>query len=614
MQLVNFSRKAVTSIIFLLIFLGGSSNAFSAPRQVLILHDSSGPTGFVGKDYAILLENLLGHFDSEITVQPVSSYTEGTIEEHDATFYIGSTFNEESYLTDQPLDNYRSFIKDAATSSKPLAWLNNNLSNLIEQWDPSWGAETFTEKTGIEYIGAIPDLHFNRVKYKNVELNKGVAWDNSSGKCVPENEADAQDDSKKTYVCAGELVTIDIVDPSLAQQIASAYTTLQADIGEHEYITRSGDFWFVGDIPFTFLSAEDRYLAFADILHDILGTGVEHEEQSPTALLRLEDVSAGIDPALFKNLLDYLDKENIPFSIAAVPSYEDPKGNDPLSAGAARSIKLPHSEIAKIIEPYYKKNLLSIIAHGYTHQYSNLENPFDGVTGKDWEFYRVDLAEDGSPNFVGPTPEDSAQWAKERMCKTDDLLRQANFKAFAWETPHYLASQEDYHAIKELYPVHYGRAAYFNPERPDGKPINQLFPYVIKKDAYGYHQIPENIGNIQTTPRPGFRVSLPEDLIRAAEKMKVVRDGVASFYYHPYLPTEDLGKTIAGIKALGYTFKAPCSLSPAGCPDPNTDITSTAQCDGVVQSDSGESGSGGGSPGVIWLLLMAAIRLNHRQK
>jgi len=135
---------------------------------------------------------------------------------------------------------------------------------------------------------------------------------------------------------------------------------------------------------------------------------------------------------------------------------------------------------------------------------------------------------------------------------------------------------------------------------------------VIKKDSYGYYQIPENIGNIQTTPRAGFRVALPEDLIRSAEKMKVVRDGIASFYYHPFLGTEDLGKTIAGIKELGYTFKAACSLTPEGCPDPGTEATDAPQCSGVdVNSDSGAAANsdGGGSSGVLWLLLMAGVRL-----
>ena len=619
MRRVNINRAAIVTMLFLLTGLFGSNSLLAASRQVLILHDSSGDFGHIGKENAIMLENLLGHFDADFTVTPVSSYTSGLIGNNDATFYIGSTFDEESYLGEGSAEqqNYRNFIKDAATTGKPITWIQHNLTSMIKHWDPAWGATSFTEKTGIEHLGFVSaptGPAFNRVKYKGVELDKGVTWATPGNPpadgCVPESTNEASGEAETggakeiRFACANGLETIDISDPSLAEVIATASTTLQADVGDHEYITRSGNFWFIGDIPFTFLSAEDRYLAFADVLHDILGTGVEHD-QSPTALLRLEDVSAGINPAIFKTQLEFLDKENIPFSIAAVPAYEDPNARDPLSAGVARSLKLPQSEVAKIIEPYYQKGLASIVAHGYTHQYSNVENPFSGISGKDWEFFRVQKNPNNASElqFIGPVAEDSADWAKERMCKTEDLLRQANFKAFAWETPHYLASKQDYQTIKELYPVHYGRTAYFTPENP-GTPINQLFPYVIDKDSYGYRQIPENIGNIQRTPREGFRVATPEDLIRAAEKMTVVRDGIASFYYHPFLDTEDLGKTITGIKELGYTFKAPCSLSPAGCPDPSAEVSSSPQCTGAANSD-----DGGGSSGFLWLLLMAGIRL-----
>ena len=622
MLLAKINRKVI--MLCLLTCLGSTHSLFAATKQVLVLHDSSGPSGHVGKEFAIMLENLLGHFDTDISVLPVSSYTAGSIANRDATFYIGSTFNEEGFLEEgsSAQQNYRSFIADAATTSKPMTWINYNLPSMIDQWDPAWGANSFTEKTGIEYIGFVDDPGFNRVKYKGVELDKGVTWANPDSPpavgCTPEpvsetpGEAGAQADKQIRYACSKGLVAIDIPDSSRAEVIATANTTLQPDQGDHEYITRSGNFWFIGDIPFTYLSAEDRYLAFADVLHDILGAGAEHEQQSPTALLRLEDVSAGIDATLFKTQLEFLDKEAIPFSIATVPAYEDPNAKDKLSAGVARSLKLPQSEIANIITPYYQKGLASIVAHGYTHQYSNVDNPFDGVTGKDYEFYRVELnkTDNSQLQFTGPIPEDSAEWAKDRMCQTEGLLHQANFKAFAWEAPHYLASKEDYLTIKEIYPVHYGRTAYFDSERTDGQAINQLFPYIIKKDSYGYYQIPENIGNIQTTPRAGFRVALPEDLIRAAEKMKVVRDGIASFYYHPFLGTEDLGKTITGLKELGYTFKTACSLGPEGCPNPSAEIGRSAQCSGTaINSDSGAANDGGGSTGFLWLLLMAGMRL-----
>ena len=609
MEINKYILRKVIPILFILSCLAMASNAFAATRQVLILHDSSGPTGHVGKEFAIMLENLLGHFDADVTVMPVSSYTGGLIDSQDATFYIGSTFDEAGFFEDGSSEqqSYSSFIQEAASTPKTLVWLNYNLAKIAQEWNTAWGAESFSEKTGYKYIGAL-NRSFNRVKYKNVELNKGVVWANPGANldgCIKESET--------LHACATELNTIEITDTSKAKVFATALTTIEQGIGEHAYITRSGNFWFVGDIPMLHFSEEDRYLAFADVLHDMLNTGVT--EQPPTALLRLEDVSAGSNPVLLKTVLEYLDAEKIPFSVALIPVYDDPNGKNTKLTGGIQHIELPQSEVANILQPYYQKNLASIITHGYTHQYSNLDNPFDGVSGRDYEFYRVTIdPADNSLKFTGPVPEDSAEWANDRMTQAGNTMNRANFKSFAWEAPHYLASKTDFLEIKKLFPVHYGRMGYFTEEGPNARVINQLFPYVIERDAYGYFQLPENIGNIQKTALPGFRLLLPEDLIRHAEKMKVVRDGVASFYYHPFIGTEDLKKTIDGIKALGYTFKAPCSLSPSGCPDPSTATEASSSTNGSEETNSGISSNnkaddGGGSTGFFWLLFIASIRM-----
>ena len=49
----------------------------------------------------------------------------------------------------------------------------------------------------------------------------------------------------------------------------------------------------------------------------------------------------------------------------------------------------------------------TIIEHGYTHQYSNVANPYDGVTGDDAEFFRAQCATTQTPpyNFDAAVPE-----------------------------------------------------------------------------------------------------------------------------------------------------------------------------------------------------------------
>jgi hypothetical protein len=55
------------------------------------------------------------------------------------------------------------------------------------------------------------------------------------------------------------------------------------------------------------------------------------------------------------------------------------------------------------------------------------------------------------------------------------------------------------------------------------------------------------------------RVGFTEKLARARRNL-VVRDGFASFFYHPHLGVDHLRQTVEGIKAQGYTFVSPTSL------------------------------------------------------
>jgi len=503
------SRGKAFLLLNLLLMLAFSGTALASTKQLLILHDSSGPFGYLGKEYAIMLRNLLGHFDANVTILPAKSYTSGTIDQQDATFYIGSTYDEPSFLPagSQQRLNYDAFIQDAATTTKTVAWINYNLFKIAWEWDPAWGANTFYEKMGYWFFGTKND-NYNRVKYKNTELNKGViSWVNPGS-----NLTGCFAESGGAQACASELNAIVVTDPNKVQVKATAYSTLNLSAPEEPYISRSGNFWYIGDMPFSYISEEDRYLAFADVLHDIVGSGIG--QQPLKAIVRFEDVSAGVDPVSLEAVMAYLESENVPFAIAAIPVYKDPNGVE--SGGTSTTIKLANSDIANSIQPFYQKGLVSMIAHGYTHQSGNLDNPYNALSGDDFEFYRVTLNSDFSLNYLGGVPGDSRQWAKNRMTKSKQELSSANFEAFAWEAPHYFATEEDYLGIKDIYSTHYGRMIYTSNESPAGRFIGQFYPYVIRSDYYGYRQIPENLGNIEPEPFLGYRPLFPADLIRHA--------------------------------------------------------------------------------------------------
>ena len=46
----------------------------------------------------------------------------------------------------------------------------------------------------------------------------------------------------------------------------------------------------------------------------------------------------------------------------------------------------------------------------------------------------------------------------------------------------------------------------------------------------------------------------PDSLVRNSARLKVVRDGVASFFFHPFLKREYLTRVLDGIEANGYSF------------------------------------------------------------
>ncbi len=531
--------------------------------QILILYDSAGPYDQIGKEHAILMTNLLGHFDLPVDAKPVCQYTLGEIHDQAATFYVGATFEERNYYDPESVQwqNYNDFLADAATAEVPLIWLNHNLSQLQQRMNESQ-AQSFSNKFGFAPAGLLNNL-YNRVFYKETELYKGVVPFANPGAdltgCIEEGDG--------KYACSTQLNTLTILDAEKTEVYAWAGSTLM-QVPQTPYITRSGNFWFLGDLPLEYLSEEDRYLAFADILHDMLG--IEHTEEH-RALVRLEDVSAMTSVQDLAAIDEYLSRESIPFSIATIAQYRNN-----LMPGQPLWL----SEAGDYLKCLHRNGRASIVAHGYTHQRDRLDNPYNGISGDDFEFYRVTLNPDNSLNFIAPLRPDTKRQNRERLRRALHDLRLTGLDPFCWEAPHYLASENGYLGILPLFPIHYGRMTYFN--HVGGRPriigsgksprcpywgtqprmLGQFFPYLIYKDVYGYAVIPENIGNIEPDPFEGYRPLYPEDLIRHAQKALVVRDGFASFFYHPDLGVDYLRQVVEGLKDLGYTFVAADSLIP----------------------------------------------------
>lgn len=549
--------------LFVSCFVSVMSFAHAAFSQVLVLYDGSSAYAHIGKSSAIMLQNLLGHFNVTVAVKPVTSYSAGEVAKQQATFYLGTTYDERSYHASgsKELNRYNQFLADVADSSAPVVWINYNLWQLDEQL--ATRGQSLASRFGFSWAGVVNE-GYNRVSYKETDLYKGVVPFANLGADVA--GCTAEGDGK--YACATELNKIVIENTNSTVVHAKTFSTINAAIEATPLITQSGNFWFVGDVPFTYAAEEDRYLVFADILHEVLNTRIAEKHK---ALIRLEDVSAATDIDELQAVTGYLVASGIPFSVATIPWHFD----------GSKWTRLAGSEVGRHLEQLVRATSrnpaakVSIVAHGKTHQSRFAANPYDSVSGSDFEFYRVTQNTDGSLTFVSPLPEDSRLWAWSRMTGSALELSLSGLRAFAWEAPHYTASKNTYAGVRELYPIHYGRITYFadNEEKQDIvsslfhlrnlktkraitsiNMLGQFFPYPIFRDQYGYKVVPENIGYYQPEPLAGYRPLLPADLIRHAEKALVVRDGYASFFYHPNLGTTGLREIVDGIHALGYSF------------------------------------------------------------
>jgi uncharacterized protein YdaL len=524
-----------------------AQTAPAAPK-ILALYDAPSGTEWdrLGYAYAIMLRNLLGHFNAQVEMVPVQQYTAGQVNNYHATFYLGAAYDHQIPAA---------FLTDASTTTKTVVWFKYNI------WQLAWNsAYNFQANRGIAFHGlrglnAAPSSSnpkpgfFDTVKYKNLDFVKYYTYD--SGRNIVNADPDVgvtavTDPTKATVV-------VPVVNPSTGETVP--------------YVVRSGNFWYVADLPFSFIGPRDRYLVLSDLLHDMLG--IQHAT-SHKAMVRLEDVGAMVSVQAMKTLTDYLKSKAVPFSIAVIPHYVDAlglyNGNVPQDVPLSQASNLKRS-----LDYAIQHGGAEIVMHGFTHQYGRMRNPHTGVSGDDYEFW--DIVNNK------PVPEDSTSWVTGRLNSGLQELRANGYNPVAWETPHYHASALSSKAVPSLFATTYQRVVYFTADKPNffapvGKDfsVGQIFPYVIGKDYYGQRILPENLGNIEydistIDPTSNYNYTA-DDLITNARYAKAVRDGFASFFFHPFWLEPTLGtpgfadfkKTVEGITQLGYTWVAPSKL------------------------------------------------------
>ncbi|MGD0222906.1 MAG: DUF2334 domain-containing protein [Terriglobia bacterium] len=310
-----------------------------------------------------------------------------------------------------------------------------------------------------------------------------------------------------------DLNIVSIQDPDTAEVVATAINQRRVS---SPYVVKSGDFWYFADKPLSYMGEGTRYLVLCDLLHDILG--INHPSEM-RAMVRIEDVSIDDDPDDLTRIAGWLSDRHIPFGIALIPIFRDPTHSLEIRLGDRKAtVKAIHTMIALGGTP---------IMHGITHQ-------VHGLSGDEYEFWD----ELGNRQVGG----DSADFVIRRLrmgfaeCFANDIY------PVAFEVPHYGASEIDYRTLGQTFSLFYDR-----PMVAQDDTTAQMVPYPVV-DQYGRHIVPETLGY------------LPEDdpdplkLVQYARSMRVVRDGIASFYFHPFLKQRLLEQVVQGISDLGYHF------------------------------------------------------------
>ena len=470
-----------------------------------------------------------------------------------ATIYIGSTYNE-------PIP--AAFLNDVLSTTRPVIWAGDNPWQLSGT-EGSTADQAFKTKYGWDPSASYFDTTDNPVtiSYKGQTFTRNTA--NGANVLAPDittasavtvlGQANCTDASGAPVNCA-----------PIAQSTGTSFP----------WAIRSSNLTYVGEIPFSYMTETDRYVAFSDLLFPALAPSAQ---PSHLALVRLEDVSGVTNPVTLLAIGTYLARQHVPFSINVIPQYTDPTGY--YNNGTPQTVTLAQAPLVVSALRTMMAEGGSLNDEGYTHQYSNVANPYAGYpattrssTGHSAPPRRTRPITSRRPCqnndwviWTGPLPGDSQSWAAGRAQAAQPLFTQAGLPTPRFgslpitlrQRPTTLGSTVSIRRDIER--------EIFASGQLSGQPLDysrifgQFFPYVVH-DVYGEKVIPENLGDDEPTAENNNPPRTPADIIHNAQVNLAVTQGVASFFFNPDDPLSDLQQIVTGIKNLGYTFVSPSSM------------------------------------------------------
>jgi len=559
-------------------------------KTACIYFDEKDENDLLGPIHARLLENVIGAFKNwRRERRSITLYEPKDLNSCDAVFYLASNFGVDAPSSFYPELN--EFLK-----KKTVVWFNYKMDRFLKIFSdakipsPLAFDVPLIIQADSPPTKQNPDPGFYRYfDYKGETFFKQASFSEATG----------------NYTSSPEINQVRIQNASLVEVKATARHSKTNAITPYvvKQSVQEGSFWYFADLPFSFIHYEDRYLIFCDLIWDILNETPPTSQ--PMALVRIEDVNPSDDVNSVIWAIDYLKSENVPGSLAVIPYYSN-LFHDPFSENEAQAATwFPANKNPGFLGlmNYAKASNMNFIFHGVTHQSGDLISGYHGVSAADYEFWLFPENR--------PLPEDSSTFLTHKLEQGEKVFQNMGITPIAWEVPHYASSVLDSYIFGKTFEWINHRSIYFKSEviqDVDLKTEDQFFkcisaeckaqrdqkltqlkvktdyrafgapviPFITWKDSYGQALIPETLGMIDFAmyPKDTWRpVGSPEDVIRRAKKLKVIRGAIASFFWHPQLLNPDcvyyqnvpgsyesvggkktLTTVIEGLKNLGYQF------------------------------------------------------------
>lgn len=302
----------------------------------------------------------------------------------------------------------------------------------------------------------------------------------------------------------------------LKNDAGQVFSTVSDEQSLYPYIVRLSNLWYVSCLD----TQGVLFYILADVLHDFFEE--YHDTSSPKIYVRIEDVHAERSIENLYKIADYLQQENVPYMVALIPSFYDFKTKNIFDLK-------DNKRFADCIK-YMQDSGGSIVLHGYTHQIHK------DMPGEGFEFW------DGEKDQ--PLPVDMKKWVDERINAAIDECTEVGIGPIAFEAPHYAASSEAYKNLKRYFSTIIGHL-----QTSDRGYTTTPYPYTLHYSSLYNNLIPENLGYVDPDD-----LLYKEHIFEELEKVAIVRDYTAGFYFHSYLDPKLLEPIIVEIKKRGIDF------------------------------------------------------------